>query len=316
MRTGEPAALSSFDDLFRAFEQQLRYFLDIKIKGNQIIEQMYGSLMPAPFLSVMTDDCIQNGKDYNAGGARYNHTFIQFVGIGSLTDSLSAIKQIVFDDRELSLAELIEILQHNFEEQESLRLRLVNRTHKYGNDDDYADDLMVRVFNRIFAEVDGRPNTRNGRYQMEMLPTTCHVYFGSVTGATADGRLAGVPLSEGISPVQGADRQGPTAIAKSAAKMDHIKTGGTLLNMKFTPSLLADDNGVDKLAHLVRGYFNLEGHHVQFNVVRADTLRKAQAEPDAHRDLIVRVAGYSDYFCDLSRELQDEIIARTEHTGF
>jgi formate C-acetyltransferase len=193
---------------------------------------------------------------------------------------------------------------------------MVNRTHKYGNDDDYADDLMVRVFNLIFETVDGRPNSRQGRYLIEMLPTTCHVYFGSVTGATADGRRAGAPLSEGISPVQGADRLGPTAVVKSAAKMDHIKTGGTLLNMKFTPALLDDETGIDKLAHLVRGYFNMDGHHVQFNVVQADTLRKAQDEPDAHRDLIVRVAGYSDYFCDLSRELQDEIIARTEHQGF
>jgi formate C-acetyltransferase len=146
-----------------------------------------------------------------------------------------------------------------------------------------------------------------------MLPTTCHVYFGAVTGAMPDGRKAGVPLSEGISPVQGADRRGPTAVVKSAAKMDHLKTGGTLLNMKFTPGLLADDQGIDKLAHLVRGYFRMDGHHMQFNVVRAETLRAAQRDPAAHRDLIVRVAGYSDYFCDLSAELQDEIIARTEH---
>ncbi len=204
----------------------------------------------------------------------------------------------------------------NFAGQQALQQRLVNRTHKYGNDDDYADQLMVRAFNLIFQLVDGRPNTKGGKYQIEMLPTTCHVYFGSVTGAMPDGRLAGQPLSEGISPVQGADRQGPTAVVKSASKMDHVKTGGTLLNMKFTPHLLADEDGIDKLAHLVRGYFGLEGHHVQFNVVTADTLRKAQAEPHAYRDLIVRVAGYSDYFCDLPQELQDEIVQRTEHAGF
>jgi formate C-acetyltransferase len=184
---------------------------------------------------------------------------------------------------------------------------------KYGNDDDYADEIMVRAFRACFEEVDGRPNTKGGRYQIEMLPTTSHVYFGSVTGATPDGRKAGLPLSEGISPVQGADRRGPTAVIKSAAKMDHLKTGGTLLNMKFTPSLLAQDRGIDAVSQLVRSYFRLDGHHVQFNVVRADTLRAAQAHPESHRDLIVRVAGYSDYFCDLSRDLQDEIIARTEH---
>jgi formate C-acetyltransferase len=211
---------------------------------------------------------------------------------------------------------LVAALDQDFKDDELLRQRLVNRTHKYGNDDDYADSLMLRVFNACFDEVDGRPNTKGGSYCVEMLPTTCHVYFGSVTGAMPDGRKAGLPLSEGISPVQGADRKGPTAVVKSAAKMDHIKTGGTLLNLKFTPAVVAGEAGIDTWAHLVRGYFKLDGHHVQFNVVTADTLRKAQADPGAHRDLIVRVAGYSDYFCDLSKELQEEIIARTEHEGF
>ncbi|OPZ62076.1 MAG: 4-hydroxyphenylacetate decarboxylase large subunit [Firmicutes bacterium ADurb.Bin506] len=149
-----------------------------------------------------------------------------------------------------------------------------------------------------------------------MLPTTCHVYFGSVTAASADGRHAGQPVSEGISPVQGCDRRGPTAVLLSAAKMDHAATGGTLLNLKFTPKLLEGDEGIDNLAHLVRTYFSLGGHHVQFNVVKAETLLEAQKHPDRFRDLIVRVAGYSDYFCDLSRALQDEIIARTEHEVF
>ncbi len=311
--TGPCDELSSFDELFAAFCRQLHYLVEVKIQGNQIIEQMYAAQMPAPFLSVITDDCIRRGLDYNAGGARYNHTFIQFVGIGSLTDSLAALQQLVYDDSAMKLTDLVQVLDADFEGKEVLRQRLVHQMHKYGNDDDYADRLMVRVFNQVFQEVDGRPNTKGGRYQIEMLPTTCHVYFGAMTGATPDGRRAGLPLSEGISPVQGADRHGPTAVVKSAAKMDHVKTGGTLLNMKFTPALLADDNGIDKLAHLVRGYFGLEGHHVQFNVVRADTLRKAQADPNSYRDLIVRVAGYSDYFCDLSRELQDEIVARTEH---
>jgi len=313
LRTGAADSFRSFEDLFDAFLAQLHHFLEIKIRGNQIIERMYAALMPAPFLSVMTDDCIKRGEDYNAGGARYNQTFIQFVGIGSLTDSLSAIKQVAFDEQSISMDDLIGAIDADFDDCEDLRQRLLNRTSKYGNDDEYADDIMVRAFNGLFKMVDGRPNTKGGRYQVEMLPTTCHVYFGSITGATPDGRKAGLPLSEGISPVQGADRRGPTAVVKSAAKMDHIKTGGTLLNMKFTPSLLADEKGVDGLAHLVRSYFKMDGHHVQFNVVKADMLREAQATPDAYRDLIVRVAGYSDYFCDLSRELQDEIIARTEH---
>jgi formate C-acetyltransferase len=197
-----------------------------------------------------------------------------------------------------------------------MRRMLVNRTPRYGNDDDRADDIMVRCFEAFFEAVDGRPNGRGGDYHIDMLPTTCHVYFGSVIGAMPDGRRAGQPLSEGISPVQGADRKGPTAVFKSAAKMDHLRTGGTLLNQKFTPQILEGKTGIDLLVGLVRGYFGMDSHHVQFNVVRADTLRKAQIDPESHRDLIVRVAGYSDYFCDISRELQDEIIERTEHEGF
>jgi formate C-acetyltransferase len=187
---------------------------------------------------------------------------------------------------------------------------------RYGNDDDAADAIMTRIFDTCFGELDGRPDGRGGTYRIEMLPTTCHVYFGSVTGALPDGRRAGLPLSEGISPVQGADRRGPTAVVRSAAKMDHLKAGGTLLNLKLTPGLVRDGGGLANWAHLVRSYFGLDGHHVQFNVVGAEALRAAQANPAEHRDLIVRVAGYSDYFCDLSRELQDEIIARTEHRGF
>jgi formate C-acetyltransferase len=172
---------------------------------------------------------------------------------------------------------------------------------------------MQRVFLTCVEALDGRPDGRGGAYRVEMLPTTSHVYFGSVTGATPDGRHAGRPVSEGISPVQGADRHGPTAVLKSAAKMDHLKAGGTLLNLKFTPNLVRDDSARALWGHLVRTYFSMDGHHVQFNVVSAETLREARANPQAHRDLIVRVAGYSDYFCDLSDELQEEIIARTEH---
>jgi len=312
-RTGSPDSAVSFDALFQAFRSQFLHFLEIKLRGNQLVEQMYAALMPAPFLSAITDDCIRKGKDYNAGGARYNNSYVQFVGIGSLTDGLSALKEVVFDARAMPLGDLVRALDENFDGRETLRQRLLHRVHKYGNDDDYADRIMVRAFEMLVEALDGRPNSKGGHYRVEMLPTTSHVYFGAVTGAMPDGRKAGLPLSEGISPVQGADRLGPTAVFKSAGKMDHVKTGGTLLNMKLTPALVGDDDGIDKLAHLVRGYFKLGGHHVQFNIVRAETLREAQAAPEQHRDLIVRVAGYSDYFCDLSRQLQEEIIARTEH---
>jgi formate C-acetyltransferase len=315
-RTGAPGSFASMDDLFTAFETQLRHFIDIKIRGNRVIERLYATRMPAPFLSVLIDDCIARGKDYNAGGARYNNTFIQAVGIGSITDSFAAIHELVFEKGETNLADLVAILDADFEGHEILRQRLVRRMPKYGNDDDSADALMTRTFDALLEMIDGRPDARGGHHRLEMLPTTSHVYFGSVTGASPDGRKAEQPLSEGISPVQGADRRGPTAVMRSAAKMNHVKTGGTLLNMKFTPALLEGEDGVNTLAHLVRSYFKMDGHHVQFNVVRAETLREAQENPEAHRDLIVRVAGYSDYFCDLSRELQEEIITRTEHQDF
>jgi formate C-acetyltransferase len=313
LKVGAPDSFATYEQLFDAYLRQLRYFIDVKIRGNQLIERLYATQMPAPFLSVLIDDCIANGRDYNAGGARYNNTFIQAVGIGSLADCLSGIKQTVFDRREKTLGELVDALDRNFEGQEPLRQRLLHRTSKYGNDDDLVDDLMTQAFNALFEMIDSRPNTKGGCYRLEMLPTTSHVYFGSVTGATPDGRKAGLPLSDGISPVQGADRNGPTAVIRSAAKMDHIKTGGTLLNMKFTPSLLEGEKGIDDLSHLVRSYFKLDGHHMQFNVVSTETLRKAQVNPDAYRDLLVRVAGYSDYFADLTPALQEEIIARTEN---
>ncbi len=311
IETGDPRSFRSFEELFAAFKEQLGHFVNLKMVGNQYIERMYAREMPAVFLSVLIDDCIEKGRDYNDGGPRYNTNYIQCVGIGTITDSLSAISKHVFDDVSLTMDALLETLADNFEDREETRFMLANKTHRYGNDNDYADRIMVRVFDALHAEIDGRPNTKGGEYHVDMLPTTCHIYFGTVLGATPDGRRAGVPTSEGISPVQGADRNGPTAVIKSAAKMDHLRTCGTLLNMKFMPGVLKGGEGIDKLAQLVRTYFRLDGHHVQFNVVDAEVMRRAQKNPQEHRDLIVRVAGYSDYFCDIGRELQDEIISRT-----
>jgi pyruvate formate-lyase/glycerol dehydratase family glycyl radical enzyme len=315
LETGHPATFLSYDDLFSAFRKQLRHFIDIKVRGNNIIERLYARYLPAPFLSLLVDDCIGKGKDYNDGGPRYNSTYVMGVGPGSCTDSLAAIRYHVFDQKHFSMAELLEALASNFEGHEKVRQLLWNKTPKYGNDNDYADSILVDLFNAFYDEVNGRRNTKGGLYRVNYLSTTCHVYFGSVTGATPDGRKAWEPLSDGISPVQGADRRGPTAVLKSAAKMDQARTGGTLLNQKFTPQLLEGEEGVNKLAHLVRSYFRLDGHHIQFNVVTAETLRAAQANPEKYRDLIVRVAGYSDYFCDLTQALQNEIIARTEQTS-
>jgi len=311
-QTGDPRTFSTFEDLFTAFERQMLFFLDIKVRGNSVIERLYANYMPAPFLSLLVDDCILKGKDYHNGGARYDSSYIQGVGMGTITDCLSALRTHVFEKKTFTMEKMLELLNTDFAGSERERLILLNKTPRYGNDNDSADDLLVRVFEAYFNNIDGRDNTRGGKYHINLLPTTCHIYFGSVTGATPDGRKAWTPLSEGISPVQGADRHGPTAVIKSAAKMDHVRTGGTLLNQKFTPQLLADEDGLDALVGLIRSYFKLNGHHIQFNVVDAETLRRAQKNPEQYRDLIVRVAGYSDYFCDLSEALQNEIISRTE----
>jgi pyruvate formate-lyase/glycerol dehydratase family glycyl radical enzyme len=318
LETGDPAQFETFEELFDAYRRQVNHFVDIKVRGNNVIERLYAKYLPVPFLSMLIDDCIATGRDYHDGGTRYNTTYIQGVGLGTLTDAMTAVKYHVFDEKTLTMEALLAALRQDFAGPTGERIRqsLLHRTPKYGNDDDYADDVMVSLFDVYFDAIDGRSNTKGGAYHINLLPTTVHVYFGSVIGATPDGRRAGTPLSEGVSPVQGADRHGPTAVLKSVAKMDHARTGGTLLNQKFTPQLLHDDENLDKLVQLIRTYFRLDGHHIQFNVMDAATLRAAQANPGQYRNLIVRVAGYSDYFCDLSEVLQNEIIARTEHQSF
>ncbi|MBA7535775.1 Trans-4-hydroxy-L-proline dehydratase [subsurface metagenome] len=313
LKTGDPVNFEFFDELIKAYKEQINHFVDIKIKGNQIIERIWAQ-NPAPFLSILIEDCIQKGKDYNDGGAKYNTSYIQIVGMGSITDCLASLKYNVFDKNIVSMKELLEILDNNFQEHEIIRQKFINKTPKYGNDDDYADSITQKVFEIVFNAIDNRPNTRGGVHRINLLPTTVHVYFGKVTSAMPDGRKAFTPLSEGISPVQGMDIKGPTAVIKSASKIDHLRTGGTLLNQKFTPQLLASESGIIKLAHLIRAYFKMDGHHMQFNVVSADTLRDAQKNPEEYKNLIVRVAGYSDYFNNLRSDLQDEIISRTEHT--
>lgn len=316
VETGDPRSFASFDDFFAAYQLQLRHFIDIKIRGNNIIESLYARYMPVPFLSLLIGDCIANGRDYHQGGARYNTTYIQGVGLGTVTDGMAAIKHHIFGGGNLTWQTLLAALDSDFAGHEKLHKLLLDDTPKYGNDDDRADDLTVRIFEAFWSAIDGRPNTRGGTHRVDMLPTTCHVYFGQVTGALPDGRRAGETVSEGISPVQGADRLGPTAALNSAAKFDHIKTGGTLLNQKLNPQLLEDDAGLGHFIHLVRAYFSKDAHHIQFNVVTRQTLLEAREHPEKHRDLIVRVAGYSDYFINLTAELQDEIIRRTEQLSF
>lgn len=314
IETGDPNNFKSYEELFNAFKSQLNHFVKIKVKGNNVIERIYSKHMPAPLMSVIVDDCIKTAKDYNAGGARYNTKYIQGVGIGTITDSLTSIKYNVFDKKKFNMSELLEALKNNFNGYEAIYNMVVNKTPKYGNDDDYADDLMQDVFNSFYNEVTGRKSPMGAEYRINMLPTTCHVYFGEVMGASANGRLSQKPLSEGISPEKGGDTNGPTAVIKSCSKMDHLKTGGTLLNQRFAPAVVQGEEGLKNMSNLVRAYFNMDGHHIQFNVFDKNVLLAAQKNPDEYKDLIVRVAGYSDHFNNLSRALQDEIIGRTEQS--
>ena len=314
LETGDPTTFETFDGFFEAYAKQVKHFVDIKIKGNQIIERIWAQ-NPAPFLSILIEDCIKNGKDYNDGGAKYNTSYIQIVGMGSITDCLTSLKYNVFDKNIISIEDLIKSLDNNFDGNDIIHQKLIYKTPKYGNDNDYADLITAQVFEIVYNAINNRPNTKGGVHRINLLPTTVHIYFGQVTGATPDGRKAYTPLSEGISPVQGMDINGPTAVIKSAGKIDHLRTGGTLLNQKFAPHFFSDQEKIDKLVHMIRVYFKMNGHHIQFNVVSADTLRAAQNNPEPYRNLIVRVAGYSDYFINLGSVLQDEIIRRTEHAS-
>lgn len=314
LKLGHAEDFKSYEELLEAYKRQIDYFVNIKVEGSNKITRLYAKYMPVPFLSIITDDCIGTGTDYNAGGARYNTNYLQGVGIGTITDSLAAIKYNVYDNKKFSMNELMKAVKDNFIGHEKILNLVQNRTPKYGNDDDYADFIMKDIFNYYERNVTGRPNMRKGTWRINMLPTTCHVYFGEVMLASPNGRRASTPVSEGISPEKGADVKGPTAVIKSASKMDHLKTGGTLLNQKFTPGVVGGEEGLTQMVNLIRTYFNLEGHHIQFNVVDREILIAAQKQPEEYKDLIVRVAGYSDHFRNLSKTLQDEIINRTEQS--
>ncbi len=315
LATGPADSLEDFDALYAAFERQLAHVVDVKVRASNYLDAFFAARMPAPFLSAVVADCISEGRDYYSGGARYNTDYIQCCGLGTVTDSLAALRRHVYDEGAVGWAELLAALRADWAGSEALRLRLANKTPRFGNDDDAADGLARRVLDSLLSTIEGRRSPRGGDYRVNLLSTTCHVYFGLRTGATPDGRRATLPISDGTSPCHGADRKGPTAVMRSLAKLDHARTGGTLLNQRFLPGALAGDKGLDLLSALVRGYFGLGGHHAQFNVVDTETLRAAQAKPEDYRNLLVRVAGYSDYFVNLDRNHQEEIISRTAQGG-
>ena len=313
LETGDPRAFKTYEELYAAWRQQMEYFVNLKLSVNNYIERMFSLYAPATFLSLWIDDCIEKGRDYYSGGARYNTTYIQCTGLGTITDCLSVLKKHVFEDKRFTMDQLLDAVARNFEGEEKLRQWIRNHTPFFGNDDPYADEIAVRVYDDLVKAIEGRPNTRGGKTCLNMLSTTCHNYFGQVCGASVNGRFAHFAISDGTSPAHGADTHGPTAVVRSLGKLDQTKSGGTLLNVRFVPSLLKTDDDVRKLGSLIRSYFHLGGHHIQFNIVDTETLLDAQKNPDDYRDLLVRVAGYSDYFNDMTSQLQDEIIARTEN---
>jgi trans-4-hydroxy-L-proline dehydratase len=313
IKTGNPQSFKNFDELYEAFLNQLNFIVHQKISVSNYIDQMFAKYAPAPFLSVVIEDCISKGKDYYNGGPRYNTNYIQCTGLGTVTDSLSVIKKHVFEDNNFNMQTLLEAVSNNFEGDERLRQRIINHTPFFGNDDDYADEIAIRVYNDLFAAIDGKPNTKGESFHLNMLSTTCHVYFGKILGAMPNGRFSGKSISDGTSPSHGCDIYGPTNVIRSLGKLDQTKSGGTLLNLRFVPSLVKREKDVEKLGHLIRSYFTLGGHHIQFNIVDTDTLLAAQNCPEDYKDLLVRMAGYSDYFNDMNADLQQEVIDRTEN---
>lgn len=316
LETGDPRTFKTYEELYEAYHKQMVHFVNMKLAVNNYIERMFSLYAPATFLSLFIDDCISKGKDYYSGGARYNTTYIQCTGLGTITDCLSTLKKHVFEEKRFTMDELLTAVSNNFEGYEKMRQYIINRTPFFGNDDDYADSIAVKVYDDLVEAIEGHPNTRGGKTQLNMLSTTCHNYFGSVCGASVNGRLAKFAISDGTSPAHGADTNGPTAVIKSLGKLDQTKSGGTLLNVRFVPTLLKRDEDLKKLVSLIRAYFNMGGHHIQFNIVDTQTLLDAQKEPENYKDLLVRVAGYSDYFNDMTEQLQNEIIARTENEEF
>ena len=328
LETGDPRTFTSYEQLYEAYHKQMLYFVNMKLAVNNYIERMFSLYAPATFLSLFIDDCITRGRDYYSGGARYNTTYIQCTGLGTITDCLATLKKHVFEDKKFTMDELLKAVASNWgrdencqlstvnSQPEKMRQFIMNRTPFFGNDDDYADSIAVKVYDDLVKAIEGHPNTRGGKTQLNMLSTTCHNYFGSVCGASVNGRLAHFAISDGTSPAHGADTNGPTAVIKSLGKLDQTKSGGTLLNVRFVPSLLKRDEDLKKLVSLIRAYFSMGGHHIQFNIVDTQTLLDAQQQPDDYKDLLVRVAGYSDYFNDMTEQLQNEIIARTENDEF
>ena len=305
----------TFEELVEAFKAKLSTHVREAVRGIDRTWRGREKRGGLPLQSCLTDDCLARGKDIDHGGARYNWVECSFVGLANLVDSLVVLRQLVFEEKRFTLAEFYQILQDNFDGHESLRQEILNRMPKYGNDDDRADGLAVEM-TKVFSEIcaSHRIGSEEHRYAPGLFCWVMHERLGKETGATPDGRLAGFSLADGAGPAQGRERFGPTGAIKSTTKWPHEPMlGGLVLNLKFSPPALEGDESLEKLRHLIESYMRLGGFEVQINVVDGKTLLDAQQHPETHQDLLVRVAGYSDYFVHLNPNMQAEVIARTEY---
>jgi formate C-acetyltransferase len=314
-RTGNPVQFQAFEDVLEAFKTQVSHFIQYLVLYDNIIDNLHAEVAPLPLYSLFIRECLEKGLEFNDGGGQYN--FTSPPGIGTITtgDSLAAIKTLVYEEQALSMGDLLEALQNNFEGREDIRQMLINRAPKFGNDEDLVDGLCNEVLRIYCNELRKYRNPRNGPFIGALYHLTANIPFGKRTAATPDGRKSGEPLNDGgISPVHGRDKKGATAVAKSVGKLDHERVPhGSILNQRFHPSLLEGDDKIKLFQQYIRTFMDLGGWHTQFNVVTSDILRKAQKEPENYRDLVIRVAGYSAYFTQLEEELQNDIIERTEH---
>ncbi|MCB2305643.1 glycyl radical protein [Clostridium estertheticum] len=322
-KTGEFTKFKSIEEVVEAYTKQMEYFVYQLSVADNSIDLAHAERAPLPFLSCMVDDCITNGKSLQEGGAHYNFTGPQGVGVANVGDSFAAIKKLVFDTKKVTLKDLKEALDTNFGEEdptlkenfEDLRQMLIHRAPKFGNDIDEVDELARQGAYIYCKEVAKHKNPRGGNFHAGLYPAAINILFGDLIGATPDGRKAHEALADGVSPVRGADSNGPTAAINSVAKLDHfIASNGTLLNQKFHPGSIQGSGGLKNLASLVRSFFDQKGMHVQFNIIDKETLVEAQKDPSKYRDLVVRVAGYSAQFITLDKAIQDDIIKRTEQT--
>jgi formate C-acetyltransferase len=315
LETGEVGTFLKFEDLLHAFIQQVEYQVDqITRVVNDVADPLVAELMPHLPLSVITPNCVEQGIDLSEGGADRTWSVIWPIAPTTAANSLAAIKTQIYDGKDITWDELMPALKENFESQDILRHRLI-RSPKFGNDDDFVDDIARHVVHAVYDAAEARKNNFGGPFTTGFITLGANVYYGQFVGATPDGRLAGQPLSDGMSPSQGTEFEGPTGTLKSVAKLDltHAGSGG-ILNLKFNPALLLEESDIQNFIHLNEAYLNdLGGLQVQYNVISSDVLREAQSNPEAYSDLLVRVVGYCARFVDLSPEVQEDIIARTEH---